>query len=475
MGKVRLKSSLRALQIALAKLKGNKIHLIEEEEGAAATRNTSTTKTITKKTSKSNAWSFSCAQPKTHSFRVAPTTISRAGEDVYKSFNSLYLVSDLKSSASQSLCPLPEEEEQLEQNFSGVSNRSTVIICDEKGRICDEQDLNGVSKRSAVVIYDERDVNGLSKRSAVLMCDEQDLNGVSKRSTVLMCDEQDLNGVSKRSTVLISDEKGRICDEQDLNGVSKRSTVLICDEKGRIYDAADCSHTTLNWDESWFLDEEESLELEFTSKSSSYSSDFSSESSRSSDLLAGLVRGLSSQRFFFSPGRSNSILEEAKCLQTSSTQEKIVQVDDLSGREKIDMPFLLDKRSAETDLDLSLENETEGGCQESMDLSMTQTESIAENEKDDKVIYDIFLRDSVAMMMYSRNPYLDFRISMQEMVEAHNLKDWSCLQELLCCYLSLNKKKTHKFIVGAFADLLMNIITTKSSNDPLLDCGSCTD
>lgn len=51
---------------------------------------------------------------------------------------------------------------------------------------------------------------------------------------------------------------------------------------------------------------------------------------------------------------------------------------------------------------------------------------------------------------------------MQEMVEARDLIDvranWDYLHELLMCYLSLNPKSTHKFIVGAFADLLVSLV-----------------
>ncbi|XP_054804300.1 transcription repressor OFP12-like isoform X2 [Prosopis cineraria] len=70
--------------------------------------------------------------------------------------------------------------------------------------------------------------------------------------------------------------------------------------------------------------------------------------------------------------------------------------------------------------------------------------------------------NSVAVPTYSPDPYMDFRRSMQEMVEARpELMDvkskWEMLQELLLCYLALNPRTTHKFIVGAFADLLVTL------------------
>ena len=64
---------------------------------------------------------------------------------------------------------------------------------------------------------------------------------------------------------------------------------------------------------------------------------------------------------------------------------------------------------------------------------------------------------------------------MQEMVEARELEDervdvksdWEFLHELLLCYLALNPKNTHKFIVGAFADLIVSLM----SQQPINECG----
>ena len=73
---------------------------------------------------------------------------------------------------------------------------------------------------------------------------------------------------------------------------------------------------------------------------------------------------------------------------------------------------------------------------------------------------------AVAVPTYSPDPFADFRRSMQEMVEARGVHDveesWDYLHELLTCYLSLNPKPTHKFIIGAFADLLVALIAGKS-------------
>ncbi|KAJ6817366.1 putative transcription repressor OFP13 [Iris pallida] len=68
-----------------------------------------------------------------------------------------------------------------------------------------------------------------------------------------------------------------------------------------------------------------------------------------------------------------------------------------------------------------------------------------------------FRESSVAMAMESHDPYLDFKKSMEEMVAAHGMKDWECLEELLVWYLRVNGKKTHGYIVGAFVDLLVGL------------------
>lgn len=70
-----------------------------------------------------------------------------------------------------------------------------------------------------------------------------------------------------------------------------------------------------------------------------------------------------------------------------------------------------------------------------------------------------FSAENTTMAMESYNPYRDFRKSMEEMVTAYELREWSQLQELLHCYLRLNERKTHKVIVIAFVDLLMHMIS----------------
>ncbi|KAL7109116.1 hypothetical protein ACP275_06G155400 [Erythranthe tilingii] len=98
--------------------------------------------------------------------------------------------------------------------------------------------------------------------------------------------------------------------------------------------------------------------------------------------------------------------------------------------------------------------------------------SITFNYYDDQYIdRGMFVfKDSVALEMESDNPYLDFKKSMQEMVERdqanNNLlvkDDWDYLEELLGWYLRLNVKMNHRFIVGAFVDLLNGLARDKGT------------
>ncbi|XP_057778669.1 transcription repressor OFP13 [Salvia miltiorrhiza] len=66
--------------------------------------------------------------------------------------------------------------------------------------------------------------------------------------------------------------------------------------------------------------------------------------------------------------------------------------------------------------------------------------------------------ESVALALESDDPYMDFKKSMQEMVESHGLEEWDRLEELLGWYLKMNAKHNHGFIVGAFVDLLVGMV-----------------
>ncbi|KAI3449653.1 hypothetical protein Pfo_006318 [Paulownia fortunei] len=131
-----------------------------------------------------------------------------------------------------------------------------------------------------------------------------------------------------------------------------------------------------------------------------------SESETDSASTPDFATVFASQRFFFSsPGRSNSIIDSSSSLASTSSSTSLNQP----------------------------ENDTVSG-------------------------------GSIAVPTYSPDPFMDFRRSMQEMVEARQIHDvrenWDYLHELLMCYLSLNPKSTHKFVVGAFADLLVSLMTS---------------
>ncbi|KAK8496799.1 hypothetical protein V6N13_126168 [Hibiscus sabdariffa] len=126
--------------------------------------------------------------------------------------------------------------------------------------------------------------------------------------------------------------------------------------------------------------------------------------------LESVIRGLKSDRLFFQPGgETSSIMEEA----TKSTDE--------------------------------------------------------EDDDDDDDIGGLPFKESVALSMESRDPYVDFRESMEEMVEAQGLKDWEGLEQLLFWYLRANGECNHGYIVAAFVDLLVarlaiNVSNPKSDN-----------
>ncbi|KAL1199369.1 Transcription repressor OFP14 [Cardamine amara subsp. amara] len=66
----------------------------------------------------------------------------------------------------------------------------------------------------------------------------------------------------------------------------------------------------------------------------------------------------------------------------------------------------------------------------------------------------------IAVLRYTAEPQEDFRRSMVEMIESklgvrESEVDWDLMEELLFCYLDLNDKKSHRFILSAFVDLII--------------------
>lgn len=73
---------------------------------------------------------------------------------------------------------------------------------------------------------------------------------------------------------------------------------------------------------------------------------------------------------------------------------------------------------------------------------------------------------SVVVVLASEDPYRDFKLSMEEMVDAHGARDWAQLEGLLLCYLRLNEERNHKFIMMAFVDLVEKFVAKLGGRSP---------
>ncbi|CAL4912671.1 unnamed protein product [Urochloa decumbens] len=76
----------------------------------------------------------------------------------------------------------------------------------------------------------------------------------------------------------------------------------------------------------------------------------------------------------------------------------------------------------------------------------------------------------VAVPTYSPDPHADFLRSMEEMAAALRLDarrrgDRARLHELLLCYLALNDRRAHKYVVSAFTDLLLRLTAVTNLDD----------
>lgn len=137
-----------------------------------------------------------------------------------------------------------------------------------------------------------------------------------------------------------------------------------------------------------------------------------------------------SHRFFFAPGLSSSLIEEARISLTSST----------TSSERADAATGSSSSSTGT----------------------TVNDQLAKDATADVALPD----DCIAVLTYSPSPQEDFRRSMHEMVEARlrhrEMVDWNFMEELLFSYLNLNDKKSHKYILSAFVDLVV-VLRQRSS------------
>lgn len=126
------------------------------------------------------------------------------------------------------------------------------------------------------------------------------------------------------------------------------------------------------------------------------STELDKEDFNSADAIENVIRGVKSERLFFEPSEtSSSILGEPNI---SAEKNKFI--------------------------------------------------TTSEDELDSKSTF-------VVIEMETKDPFLEFKESMKEMVEAHGVENLDGLEELLNCYLRVNLKCNHGYIIGAFVDLLV--------------------
>ncbi|KAL4187554.1 hypothetical protein AMTRI_Chr09g39550 [Amborella trichopoda] len=178
-----------------------------------------------------------------------------------------------------------------------------------------------------------------------------------------------------------------------------------------------------------------------TSNSEGCSSTSSSSLSTDSSIISSAM-AKSTKRFFFSkPGETKSILEEMNSKQEQNV-DLVCENREIGCESRREMGC--DFYSEKKDLGCDFYSEKKDlGCDSYSEKRGVECE---------------FYSESVTMSMSSEDPLWDFRVSMEEMIEAHGLRDWAMLHELLQCYLKLNEKRTHKYIVGAFLDLLFKMV-----------------
>ncbi|EOA27801.1 hypothetical protein CARUB_v10023954mg [Capsella rubella] len=158
----------------------------------------------------------------------------------------------------------------------------------------------------------------------------------------------------------------------------------------------------------------------------------STTSSYESDISPDVSAAFASRRFFFSsPGRSNAITDSPETRSRDSSDNNYDDATITSTKKK--------KKN-----------------KESYDTAATTTTRL------------ITGGTAVTQNVYSPDPLTDFRLSMQEMIDAaieagelsRDPEDgYDFLDELLLTYLSLNPTDTHKFVIRAFSDILVSLLS----------------
>ncbi|CAN8247673.1 unnamed protein product [Cochlearia groenlandica] len=164
-----------------------------------------------------------------------------------------------------------------------------------------------------------------------------------------------------------------------------------------------------------------------TATSTSSSATSSNESDDHHDVSPDLTAAFASRRFFFSsPGRSNSITDSPE----TRSRELFNNYDNAT----------------------ATSTKKKNKKYEAASVTTTTTTRLLE---------------AVKRHVYSPDPITDFKRSMQEMIDAavvagdltHPDKGYEFLNELLMCYLSLNPIDTHKFVIRAFSDILVSLLS----------------
>lgn len=143
--------------------------------------------------------------------------------------------------------------------------------------------------------------------------------------------------------------------------------------------------------------------------------------------------GMRNRRFFVAPAAASScsLIEEARRSLTSSSEDIISSM--MSSTIAI---------SASTANDLT-----------------RRTTDHHEHDDDEDAERELSPDDFITVLTYSLNPYDEFKKSMQEMIDARHRDggeiNWEFMEELLFCFLNLNDKKSHGFILSAFVDLVV--------------------
>lgn len=61
--------------------------------------------------------------------------------------------------------------------------------------------------------------------------------------------------------------------------------------------------------------------------------------------------------------------------------------------------------------------------------------------------------DSLCVVKYSIDPFLDLKESIVEMIRNVGVRDWEDMEQLVHCYIVLNSSEIHGFIIDAFLSL----------------------